>query len=129
MNRLHPAHRVLVYAVLLVLILSGALWEADVARSALIKVHGAAAMASLLVLGSLLARHVATGWSAKANRASGACLLVVLSWLVISGYLLYYVGDETLRRYAAQSHFWTGLALAALFAAHQRARARASRGA
>jgi hypothetical protein len=123
-NRLHGLHRALLYAVLAVLVLSGALWEAGIARSALIKLHGAAAMASLLVLGALLARHVGTGWVAKANRATGIAMLAALLWLVVSGYLLYYAGDEGLRAYASQTHFWVGLALAGVFALHQGRNAR-----
>lgn len=122
MNRLHPAHRALIYMVIIVLFLSGALWEAGIARTMLIKVHGAAAMASLIVLGSLLARHVAAGWQARTNRASGIPLLVGMLWLIASGYLLYYAGDEALRAYAAQSHFWIGLALGIVFTVHQRRR-------
>ena len=122
MNRLHPAHRALLYTIIVVLFLSGALWQAGIARTMLIKVHGGAAMASLVVLGSLLARHVVAGWQARTNRASGMGLLAALLWLIVSGYLLYYAGDEALRAYAAQSHFWIGLALGILFAVHQRPR-------
>ena len=119
MNRLQPWHRVLLYAVLALLVLSGTLWEAGIARTMLIKVHGAAAMASLVALGALLARHVTCGWAAKANRTTGVVMLAALLWLVVSGYLLYYAGDEALRTYAGQTHFWVGLALAGLFALHQ----------
>jgi hypothetical protein len=121
-NRLQPAQRALLYTVVVMLFLSGALWEAGIARTMLIKVHGAAAMASLIVLGSVLPRHVATGWQARTNRAAGIALLAGLLWLVVSGYLLYYAGDEALRAYAAQTHFWIGLALGLLFAVHQRPR-------
>jgi hypothetical protein len=123
-NRLHPLLRASIYAVLVALVLSGALWEAGFARAMLIKVHGAAAMASLVALGALLARHVKCGWAAKANRATGVVMLAALLWLVVSGYLLYYAGDEGLRAYASQTHFWVGLALAAMFALHQGRQAR-----
>ena len=119
MNRLHPLLRALLYGVLALLVLSGALWEAGFARALFIKVHGAAAMASLVALGALLARHVKCGWAAKVNRTTGVVMLAALVWLVVSGYLLYYAGDEGLRTYASQTHFWVGLALAAMFAVHQ----------
>ena len=124
MNRLHPALRASLYAVLALLVLSGALWEAGIARAMLIKVHGAAAMASLVALGALLARHVACGWAAGKNRTTGVVMLAALLWLVVSGYLLYYAGDEGLRSYVSQTHFWVGLALAAMFAVHQGPQAR-----
>ena len=124
MNRLHPLLRACLYAVLVALVLSGALWEVGIARAMLIKVHGAAAMASLIAFGALLARHVTCGWAAKANRTTGVVMLVALLWLVVSGYLLYYAGDDGLRAYAGETHFWVGLALAGMFAVHQGRRAR-----
>ena len=70
-NRLHPAQRALVYAALLALVATGLLWQADIARALLMRIHGAAAMATLVLLGVLLARHVPTGWSAaRATSAS-----------------------------------------------------------
>lgn len=119
MNRLAAWQRALLYAVLALLVLSGALWEAGIARAALIKLHGAVAMASLVGLGALLARHVTCGWATKGNRATGIAMLAALLWLVVSGYLLYYAGDEALRAYASQTHFWVGLALAGVLALHQ----------
>jgi len=125
-NRLHPLLRASLYAVLVALLASGALWEAGIARAMLIKVHGAAAMASLVALGALLARHVTRGWAAKANRTTGVVMLAALLWLVVSGYLLYYAGDDALRSYAGQTHFWVGLALAGMFALHQGRQARSA---
>jgi len=126
-NRLHPVLRVSIYAVVTLLVLSGALWEAGIARAMLMKLHGAAAMASLVAFGALLARHVSCGWATKANRTTGVVMLAALLWLVVSGYLLYYAGDEGLRGYASQTHFWVGLALAGMFALHQGRRARNGR--
>ena len=119
-NRLHPAQRALVYAALLALVVTGCLWEADVARALLMKIHGAAAMVTLVLFGVLLARHVPTGWSAaRANRLSGVLLLATSLWLTLTGYLLYYSGSESLRDYASQTHFWVGVGFVALFALHQ----------
>jgi hypothetical protein len=119
-NRLHPVQRALVYGALLALVATGLLWEADVARALLMKIHGAAAMATLVLLGVLIARHVPSGWSAaRANRLSGALLLATSLWLTMTGYLLYYSGSESLRDYASQTHFWVGVAFAAVFALHQ----------
>jgi hypothetical protein len=119
-NRLHPAQRALVYVALLALVATGLLWEADVARALLMKIHGAAAMATLVLFGVLIARHVPTGWSAaRANRLSGALLLATSLWLTLTGYLLYYSGSDSLRDYASQTHFWVGVAFTAVFALHQ----------
>jgi hypothetical protein len=118
-NKLHPAYRVLLYVVLLALFLSGVLWEADVARPLLIEIHGAAAMATLVLLGTLLARHVPAGWGAGGNRTSGLALLAAALWLVVTGYALYYAGGDLLRDFAAQTHFWVGLGVAVAFVVHR----------
>ena len=123
MNRLHPAHRILLYSALSLLLASGATWEVmspGAAASLLMKLHGAAAMLTLVLLGGLLARHVPEGWASSKNRKSGAILLGAFLWLVLSGYLLYYAGSEALRWYASQSHLWIGIAACAIVALHIR---------
>ena len=123
MNRLHPAHRILLYSALSLLLASGAAWEVmspGAAAALLMKLHGAAAMLTLVLLGGLLARHVPEGWASSKNRKSGAILLGAFLWLVLSGYLLYYAGSEALRWYASQSHLWIGIAACAIVALHIR---------
>ena len=90
------------------------------AASLVMKVHGAAAMLTLVLLGALLAQHVPAGWTANKNRKSGAILLGAMAWLALTGYLLYYAGGESLRWYAAQSHLWVGIAACAIVALHIR---------
>ena len=118
-NRQHPVMRALIYAALLALLGSGVLWKLDMERALLMKIHGAAAMAGMVLLGALLARHVPCGWKTRASRISGAALLTALLSLVLSGYALYYAGSESLRAFASQTHFWIGVALAVVFAVHQ----------
>ena len=117
-NRQHPFMRTLIYAALFALVATGVLWKFDMQRALLMKIHGAAAMAGMVLVGALLARHVPCGWKKRANRASGAALLVALLWLLVSGYVLYYSGSEVLHAFASQTHFWVGVALAALFGLH-----------
>ena len=124
MNRLHPAYRALLYTVLGVLFLTGVLWEAGVARGLLMEVHGAAAMATLVLVGGLLARHVPIGWTKRANRLTGVLLLAGSAWLVVSGYALYYAASEALRHYAALTHLWVGFGLAIALLAHRRPQAK-----
>src|SRR5437764_1049716 len=71
-NRQHPVMRALIYAALLALLGSGVLWKLDMERALLMKIHGAAAMAGMVLLGALLARHVPCGWKTRASRISGA---------------------------------------------------------
>jgi len=120
LNRLHPRYRALIYAALGLLFLSGLLWQTGWERSLLMKIHGAAAMATLVLLGTLLARHVPAGWSAGTNRISGVAVLVASAWLSITGYALYYSGSDALRYWAGETHFWIGIGGAALFGLHLR---------
>jgi hypothetical protein len=109
------------------LLVTGAAWMVAQARledegwqtipRLLMKVHGGAAMAALLVLGALTA-HVKRGWKADRNRFSGVVLLAVNGFLVITGYGLYYAGGEELREWTSRWHAWIGLALGALLPAH-----------
>jgi hypothetical protein len=123
MNRLPAAQRILLYGVLLGLLATGVVWEAldrGPAASFVMKIHGALAMAVLIVVGTLLAHHVPAGWATLKNRWSGICLLAILAWLAASGYLLYYSGSESLRTFASQSHLWIGVAAAIVVGWHIR---------
>ena len=74
MNRLHRVQRVLLYAGLLALLASGAAWEAmspGAAAALVMKVHGAAAMLTLVLLGTLFAQHVPAGWTSMKKRPPG----------------------------------------------------------
>jgi hypothetical protein len=135
LNRLPPALRWLIYATLGALVATGALWvlahyfpgaagmderRAAGIASLTMKIHGAAAMTSLLLLGTLACQHVPAGWKTSHNRTSGILTLTALSALIVTGYLLYYAGDETYRSLASDVHLAVGLALALLVAVHVR---------
>ena len=93
----------------------GSVWEK--LPHQLLVVHGGAAMVALLVLGAL-SRHVAHGWKARKNRASGALLLAVNAFLVLTGYGLYYASGETVRAWLSRWHAWVGLTLGLLLPIH-----------
>jgi len=123
MNRLPVLQRVLLYTVLLALLATGMLWEAlapGPAASFVMKIHGALAMLSLILVGTLLVHHVPAGWATLKNRWSGGFLLGILGWLAASGYLLYYSGSDAVRAFASQSHLWLGLAAAIVGGMHIR---------
>lgn len=102
------------------------LWEplgvderAAISMSAtLLQVHGAAAMASLVLLGSLLAGHVGDGWRASRNKASGVGALALTGVLAVTGYFLYYAGGEDARAAASAVHLGAGLLLPAIVLWH-----------
>jgi hypothetical protein len=130
--QLSPRQRRLLYAASLLLFLSGVSWawanhldETAQAGPALrdlkpwlLKVHGFNALGFVLMLGMLLTGHVRRGWHAHKNRKNGAFFLTAVSLLTLSGYMLYYLGNETWRNISSQFHLWLGLAAPLLLAWH-----------
>lgn len=84
----------------------------------LLRLHGLAAMASLVVIGSLLPVHVVRAWKARRNRRSGALFLATNAVLIFTGYGLYYAAAENNRALIRQIHWLVGLAFPLLFALH-----------
>ena len=139
--QLSRRHRLTLYSASLLLFVSGAAWawanhldEAARAGAALrdlkpwlLKVHGLSAMAFVLLLGTLLPGHVRRAWHANKNRNNGECFLTAVSLLTLSGYLLYYLGDEAWRNATSQFHLWLGIAAPALLVWHIRAGRKAAR--
>ena len=132
------SQRIALYAVGLGLWLSGALWlllhqldhgpdAVGVTRHPLepwtLAVHGAFAVAGTWIFGLLWGVHVGQGWAMNERRRSGVALVIVVVCLMLSGYLLYYVGSERLRALTSIFHWTAGLALPLAFASH-RVRAR-----
>jgi uncharacterized membrane protein len=128
--RLKRTHRVLLYGVLALLFLSGVGWallnyfadpsadQVTAAKSLVMKVHGAAAMAILVLIGMLLTSHVQFAWRARRNRLNGSIFLAVFAVLTLTGYALYYAGSETLRSCASWIHLAVGLALPLFLLVH-----------
>lgn len=123
-RQLGPLHRTAVYLSSALLLLSGAGWL--VARYALralagdsdlphpselwwLRLHGAAVIGFLVAFGGLLPGHVLYGWRHHFNRSSGATLLAVASALALTGYGLYYAGDEHWRAVISTGHWCVGL--------------------
>lgn len=128
--QLNRAHRYCLYIVLALLFLSAVAWtywnylvahsgdfEAS-AKTWAMKIHGAAAMAILVLIGTLLTGHVKLAWRARRNRGNGALLLGVFGLLTITGYGLYYAGGEELRAWTSWIHLIVGLSVPLLIALH-----------
>jgi hypothetical protein len=121
--RLPLALRLVLYAVLGLLFVSGAVWvyfnywassageTAGQWKSWSLQVHGGAAMATLLLIGILLSTHSRFAWRARRNRFNGIVLLTVLGILILTGYLLYYAGNESLRTWSSWIHIGVGFLL------------------
>ena len=128
--RLKRLQRYFLYAVLALVFLSGVVWAywnylvaspGDFEMSAkawAMKIHGAAAMAVLVLIGMLLNAHVRFAWRARRNRANGSLFLSALAVLTITGYGLYYEGDERLRAWTSWIHLAIGLVLPILLLIH-----------
>ena len=131
--QLPPRQKRWLYVVAIFLFLSGVLWwladlvstqgwpgteSARATKPWLLKIHGAAAMASMFAVGTLWPGHIRRAWQAGQNRRSGATLLAWLAMLTVSGYGLYYFGDERVREWTAKTHDVLGLSAVAVLAAH-----------
>jgi hypothetical protein len=128
-------HRLMLYGISLVLLVSGAVWAwihhldetgqaGDTFRRTnpwLLKAHGYAAVGFVLLLGALIPVHIKHSWHARKNRANGAFFLSAAGILTLSGYTLYYLGDEGWRNGASLFHLWLGLAAPVLLLFHIRA--------
>ena len=138
--QISPRHRRILYVVSLVLLFSGAVWawahrldeQGDAGVTLrnfnpwLMKAHGFAAVGFVLLLGTLLPTHVRRSWHARKNRSNGVFFLGVVSLLTLSGYALYYLGDETWRNATSQFHLWLGLSSPLLLFWHIRSGRRAT---
>jgi hypothetical protein len=122
--RLGPLHKLSVHAVTLMLFVSGAAWmvferwvrvagELGPAphplQPWLLRAHGAAAMAGLILFGSLLPVHMRPAWNAGRKRVDGAVMAASQALLIVTGYGLYYFAGDGARAAAAGIHEVLGL--------------------
>jgi len=131
--RLAPAQHLALYAVCGGLWLSGALWllfhyvvahpsEFGPATHPLeawwLTAHGAFAVLAIFTFGLLWGVHVMPGWKTQHRRPSGAAAVAAVVWLMLTGYLMYYVAGEQPRLIVATLHWTVGLAAPMLFVYH-----------
>jgi hypothetical protein len=84
-----------------------------------LKLHGAFAFAAIWIFGLLWGIHITKTWPGGRRRWSGSLLTGLFLWLIISGYLLYYVGDEKLRPLISILHWSVGLGCPIFFLWHR----------
>jgi hypothetical protein len=120
----------LLYGVVALLSLTGAAWaywnffvsspsDFELGLKALVtKMHGAAAMAILVLIGLLLTGHVRCAWRAPRNRGNGSLFFSAFAVLTVTGYGLYYASGESLRAWTSWVHLAAGLALPLVLILH-----------
>lgn len=91
-----------------------------------LRLHGAFAFAAIWIFGLLWGTHITVGWPHKRRRWSGGGLAAVFLFLIVSGYLLYYLGDDRIRPLVSVLHWGIGLASPAFFLLHRLRRRRQS---
>jgi len=127
-HRMPPLQRAAVYSVLGALWLSGCWWlcldQFFAARGqfgvtphpwepAVLLLHGVIAILSMYLLGWISAQHVLRWWPRRLRRLSGGALAAFLALLAVSGFALYFVGDDRWQHAAALTHDVLGLAVTA----------------
>jgi hypothetical protein len=80
--------------------------------------HGAFAFLSIWTFGVMWATHVVPGWATRRRRPTGIAMTTTVGWLMVSGYLLYYLGGEQSRFVAGLLHWSVGLGAPILFVVH-----------
>ncbi len=131
--RLGEWHQAYLYGMGTVLVLSGALWllfhfyvripgefgpTLHPLEPWLLSVHGISAAGLLIGFGSVLPGHVRRAWRAARNRITGSIFFCVMLALIVTGYLLYYVANETARSFLSIFHWVVGLGLPVLAGWH-----------
>lgn len=83
-----------------------------------LRVHGLILISALLGFGGLFVAHMPKGWKNRYQRTIGIALTTAFAVLILSGYMLYYAGDEGLRDWTSLIHWALGLGTPALFIWH-----------
>jgi hypothetical protein len=85
-----------------------------------LKFHGAFGFASIWLFGLLWAVHVTRAWPLARRRWSGGVMVGLMAWLILTGYLLYYIGNDEARSAVSILHWSIGLVAPIVFVWHHR---------
>lgn len=81
-------------------------------------IHGASAFLMMISYGALLISHVPAGWRLNRLRYLGIALISLVALQIITAWLLYYLGNETVREIVVWCHLAAGFALPFVLGAH-----------
>ncbi len=84
-----------------------------------LRLHGAFGFAAIWIFGLLWGTHISVTWPRRRRRWSGGVLGAVFALLIVSGYLLYYVGDDSIRTVISVLHWGIGLICPVFFLFHR----------
>lgn len=131
--RLERWQRLAVYASIALLATSGMLWLAahfwwrpvtqfgegiSPLEPWSMKLHGAATLVFLFLLGTMLNTHIRRALRGRRNLRSGWVVIGFVALLTFSGYGLYYLAGESARPVWSNLHWIIGLAFVAGFVLH-----------
>ncbi len=131
--KLSKYQRIWIYSTFSVLFVTGSIWfilhtlemrHNDSApwlstrEITMLKIHGGAAMIFLVLLGTLIPIHIRRGLGKKENVPSGFGVIGAMLLLAVTGYGLYYFGDEHARSLTSSVHTFLGLASPFVLAWH-----------
>ena len=129
---LGPFQKKILYCISGILWLSGTAWlyfryfvqgqeefnaQSYSAQAMCLKIHGAVAIAFLVIFGTLL-YHIPPGWRQKSQRPSGMSLLTICGILILTGWGIYYIGHEEFRHFNSIIHCALGFLLPAIIFLH-----------
>lgn len=85
----------------------------------LLKIHGASAFLVMIIFGYFLADHVQKKWHTKKPKAkTGIAMLITVSVMIISAYLLYYLPGGLVRQIDIYIHLFAGFFLPIILFTH-----------
>lgn len=127
--RISRQRRWALYAAFALLLLTGLAWllarylEAEPETLALwqawsMKLHGAAALVAMFLLGMIWSVHIRHAWIRRHNRLAGGLFGAAVALLAVTGYGLYYFNGEVLRSLTEWLHWLGGVAMGGLFWVH-----------
>jgi hypothetical protein len=89
--------------------------------------HGIFAVLGTFLFGWLWSVHIVTGWDMRWRRRSGGTLAGVTIFLIVSGVLIYYIGNPDWLNWTAIAHWVIGIAALAVFFIHWLSKSRPRR--
>ena len=101
--KLHPIQKYCTYIGFIAVAVSGVWWSflhdliaskaSDLMHNLLV-IHGAFAFVSMMLVGALMPQHIRMAWHAKRNRMSGGVMTAIVLIIIVSGFGLYYAGED-----------------------------------